>query len=132
MDDLLDGLDIEIPEGPEQSSDPEGSPTAVGQFFGPYQLIEEVGRGGVAEVTYFADWDPVKSSYRARDVKLWGPSAPGAAQSASWAPSGGWAPRGGGWAPPGGGRAPEPTVTSKGRVSSSAAEGRLRVSVGVA
>lgn len=46
---LLDGLDVDIPvPGPGQAS-----ATVTGevpQFFGPYQLIQQVGRGGVARV----------------------------------------------------------------------------------
>lgn len=43
--DLLDGLDIDIPEAPGDASQSEG-----GEFFGPYQLIQQVGVGGVAKV----------------------------------------------------------------------------------
>ncbi|MEE8408837.1 MAG: protein kinase [Myxococcota bacterium] len=53
MDDalnLLDGLDIDIPDAalrPGQDGKPGASQA---QFFGPYQLIQEVGVGGVARV----------------------------------------------------------------------------------
>jgi eukaryotic-like serine/threonine-protein kinase len=46
---LLDGLDIDLPaEGKEAS--PSKAENAQGHFFGPYQLIQQVGLGGVARV----------------------------------------------------------------------------------
>lgn len=47
---LLDGLDIDIPEEALQAPHGPSTGTEQGQFFGPYQLIQEVGIGGVARV----------------------------------------------------------------------------------
>src|SRR4051812_40933519 len=46
---LLDGLDIDIPTpgGPGASGAASGQ---AAEFFGPYQLIQQVGQGGVARV----------------------------------------------------------------------------------
>lgn len=49
--DLLAGLDIDIPEPNAQpAANAAVSAAAQGHFFGPYQLIQEVGAGGVAKV----------------------------------------------------------------------------------
>ena len=48
--DLLDGLDIAIPEPNTQAASDAAAAADGGQFFGPYQLIQEVGAGGVAKV----------------------------------------------------------------------------------
>lgn len=51
---LLDGLDIEIPgasgAGPSTNAAPASTALGEGSFFGTYQLIQEVGAGGVARV----------------------------------------------------------------------------------
>lgn len=48
---LLDGLDVDIPEASLDSPPrPQRASAGEGEFFGPYQLIQEVGVGGVARV----------------------------------------------------------------------------------
>ena len=48
---LLDGLDVDIPDVPLPVARPQQqAPATNPEFFGPYQLIEEVGAGGVAKV----------------------------------------------------------------------------------
>ena len=52
---FLDGLDIDIPAGPAdaaaRSANTAPETSAPAAFFGPYQLIQEIGVGGVARVT---------------------------------------------------------------------------------
>ncbi len=47
---LLDGLDLDLPEGLLAESSAPPDPASGASFFGPYQLIQEVGVGGVARV----------------------------------------------------------------------------------
>ena len=47
---LLDGLDITIPDAAPNGAAGAGTTLSSGEFFGPYQLIHEVGSGGVARV----------------------------------------------------------------------------------
>jgi len=53
---LLDGLDIDLPDAGQGGAPGAGGPAAGGtggseaHFFGPYQLIQQVGSGGVARV----------------------------------------------------------------------------------
>ena len=47
--DLLDGLDFDIPSASEQGGSASDS-SAAAEFLGPYQLIRQVGHGGVAKV----------------------------------------------------------------------------------
>ncbi len=53
MDDalnLLDDLDLELPEGFDFAEAEADNSVAQGTFFGPYQVIADVGKGGVARV----------------------------------------------------------------------------------
>ncbi len=48
--DLLEGLDVDIPEQVLKTDGGAVAPAEATAFFGPYQLIQEVGNGGVARV----------------------------------------------------------------------------------
>ena len=48
--DLLDGLDVDIPSAAAVGSAAGGGAGEPAEFFGPYQLIQQVGAGGVAQV----------------------------------------------------------------------------------
>ncbi|MEO0814027.1 MAG: protein kinase, partial [Myxococcota bacterium] len=53
MDDalnLLDDLDLELPDGFDFAEAEADNSVAQGTFFGPYQVIADVGKGGVARV----------------------------------------------------------------------------------
>ena len=51
---LLDGLDVDIPVAPSDMQPGSSASTAQsGAFFGPYQLLQEVGVGGVARASAY-------------------------------------------------------------------------------